>query len=227
MPDEMAEVEEMMVTTKLSKVEKEAIIKDTAQTVNNGSLKDIDFSSLSLSQEIAKEQQSKPVNKNDIASTKKEYPQEINLESLPLSQEIGKGQQPKSLNKSEVPTSKVELPKEIDVNSLPLTQDIRKEYSNNITLPKSADNKVVNAEKNQEEEEIVTWNKQNSTKNKPYSVEVTEREENKNFLKHIVKKGETLFRIAVNYNVEVSELWVWNNLTSTIVDTGTVLKIKR
>ncbi len=227
MPDEMAEVEEMMVTTKLSKVEKEAIIKDTAQTVNNGSLKDIDFSSLSLSQEIAKEQQSKPVNKNDIASTKKEYPQEINLESLPLSQEIGKGQQPKSLNKSEVPTSKVELPKEIDVNSLPLTQDIRKEYSNTITLPKSADNKVVNAEKNQEEEEIVTWNKQNSTKNKPYSVEVTEREENKNFLKHIVKKGETLFRIAVNYNVEVSELWVWNNLTSTIVDTGTVLKIKR
>jgi LysM repeat protein len=104
---------------------------------------------------------------------------------------------------------------------------MRKEHSNNVNLPESADNKQVTQNLRGEEEQIVTWNKQNSTKNKLYSVEVADREENKNFLKHTVKKGETLFRISVDYNVAVLELWVWNNLTSTIVEAGAVLKIKR
>ncbi|GGD56376.1 hypothetical protein GCM10011514_20530 [Emticicia aquatilis] len=227
MPDEMAEVEDMMVAGKTKNVEKTFIIQDTVRTSEKVISKEVDLNSLPLSQEIGKVQQTKPVNKNDVASTKKELPKDINLETLPLSQEIGKGQQIRTANNNDVASTKKELPKEIDINSLPLTQDIRKEHSNNVTLPKSTDSKLVSGEQSQEEERIVTWNKQNSTKNKLYSEEVAEREENKNFLRHTVKKGETLFRIAVNYNVEVSELWVWNNLTSTIVETGTVLKIKR
>lgn len=200
MPDEMAEVEEMMVAGQTKNIKKEFTLQDTVRTVEVKSLpKVIDL----LSQEIGKSQPLTTVHENDVALIKKELPKEIDLTTLPLSQEIGKGNQ--------------EL----------MTQDIRKEYSNNVSLSKNADNKQVSENVTDEDERIVTWNKQTSTKNKLYPVEVAEREENKNFLKHTVKKGETLFRISVNYNVAVSELWIWNNLTSTIVETGTVLKIKR
>lgn len=229
MPDEMAEVEEMMVNGQTKSAEKEFIIQDTVRTVTAKPLPvEVDLTALPLSQEIGKGQPTKVTNKNDVASTKKELPQDVDFTTLPLSQEIGKGNQGQKTNsKKEVVASKNDLPKEIDINSLPLAQDIRKEHTNNVNLPKSADNKQVSDNVSGEEERIVTWNKQNSTKNKLYSVEVADREENKNFLKHTVKKGETLFRISVNYNVAVSELWVWNNLTSTIVEEGTVLKIKR
>ncbi len=230
MPDEMAEVEEMMVAGQTKNAEKEFTIQDTVRiTAETKTLpKEDNLSVLPLSQEIGKGQQAKSVTKNDVASTKKEILKEIDLATLPLSQEIGKGnQQQKVTNKKEVILTNNDLPKEIDINSLPLTQDIRKEHTNNINSPKNTDNKQVIDTSLNDEERIVTWNKQNSTKNKLYSVEVAEREENKNFLKHTVKKGETLFRISVNYNVGVSELWVWNNLTSTIVEVGTILKIKR
>ncbi len=219
MPDEMTEVEEMMVAGQNKNLEKEFILDDTVQTVEvKSSLKDVDLSSLPLSQEIGKGQQSQIMNKNDLASTKQELPKEVDLSILPLTKEIGKGNQQSKV------TSKKEVPKEIE----PLTQDIRKGNTNSVNLSKSIDRKqVTEGSVAQDEEQTVTWNKQNSTKNKPYSVEVANREENKNFLKHTVKKGETLFRISVNYNVAVSELWVWNNLTSTIVNVGTVLKVKR
>lgn len=227
MPDEMAEVEEMMVAEQTKSYEKGFILRDTVRTVEVKSLpKEVDLSSLPLSQEIGKGQQTQIINKNDIASTKQELPKEIDLSTLPLTQEIGKGNQQSKVRSKNEPLKK-ELPKEIDANSLPLTQDIRKGSTNNINLPKNVDRKQVTEGDLSEEEEIVTWNKQNTTKNKLYSVEVADREENKNFLKHIVRKGETLFRISVNYDVAVSELWVWNNLTSTIVNEGTVLKIKR
>lgn len=219
MPDEMTEVEEMMVAGQNKNLGKEFILDDAVQTVEvKSSIKDVDLSSLPLSQEISKEQQSQIMNKNDLASTKQELTKEIDLSILPLTKEIGKGNQQSKV------TSKNEMPKEIE----PLTKDIRKGNTNSVNLSKSIDRKqVTEGSVAQDEGQTVTWNKQNSTKNKPYSVEVADREENKNFLKHTVKKGETLFRISVNYNVAVSELWVWNNLTSTIVYEGTVLKVKR
>lgn len=227
MPDEMAEVEEMMVAEQTKSVEKEFILKDTVRTVEVKSLpKEVDLPTFPLSQEIGKGQQTQIVNKNDIASTKQELPKDIDWSTLPLTQEIGKGNQQSKVG-SKKEALKKELPKEIDANSLPLTQDIRKGSTNDINLPKNVDRKQVTDDDLSREEQIITWDKQNATKNKLYSVEVADREENKNFLKHRVKKGETLFRISVNYDVAVSELWVWNNLTSTIVNEGTVLKIKR
>ena len=78
-----------------------------------------------------------------------------------------------------------------------------------------------------DESQNANFSRQNLIKNNLNSEEIGELVENKNFFEHTVKKGETLFRISLNFNVAVSELWTWNNLTSTIVKEGTVLKIKR
>lgn len=231
MPDEMLEVEQMMLARPTKSIEKELVIQDSVRTVEVKSLpKDIDLSALSLSQEIRKSKQPEieAVNKNNVASIQNELPKDIDLATLPLSLEIAKGSQPaKVADGKESNLNKNTLPTEVDVNSLPLAQDIRKGQSNSVNLSKNTDSKQVSANPISEEERIVTWNKQNSTKNKLYSVEVAEREKNNNFLTHTVKKGETLFRISVIYNVAVSELWIWNSMTSTIVEAGTILKIKR
>ncbi|MFN3488596.1 MAG: LysM peptidoglycan-binding domain-containing protein [Emticicia sp.] len=225
MPDEMLEVEQMMVAEQTKSIEKELVIQDSVRTAEVKSLaKEVDLSALPLSQEIGKSQQPEleAVNKNDVAPINKELPKEIDLTILPLSQEIGKGSQPAEVaNKNESNLSKNTLPAEID--SLPLAQDFKKEQANNVGLSKDIDSNQVSANTPKEE----TWNEQDSTNNKPYSGEVAERENSEKFLTHTVKKGETLFRISVIYNVAVSELWVWNSMTSTIVEAGTILKIKR
>jgi membrane-bound lytic murein transglycosylase D len=227
MPEEMADVENIIVAVRTKNAEITNPRQDTINTVDVKSLpKDIDLSFLPLSQEIEKEQP-KLVNLNDL-STKKDLSNEVDLKIVPPIQEIGKvNQQPLVLNKTEEVLVKSELPNKINLNSSPLPQDIKKEYSNNESILKSVDNQQVSSSDAHDEKGVVTFNMQNSTKNKLNSEEVGVREEDKVFLKHTIKKGETLFRIAVNFNVAVSELWVWNNLTSTIVVAGTVLKIKR
>ena len=113
------------------------------------------------------------------------------------------------------------------INALTHKSYIKKEYYPNKSILNSVDSQQVSSGYAQDEKGIITINKQNSTKNQLNSEEVGVIEEDKLFLKHTIKKGETLFRIAVNYNVSVSELWSWNNLKSTIVEKGTVLKIKQ
>lgn len=145
-------------------------------------------------------------------------PKEIDLNSLPLSQDITKSQQ-KSYTKNDLATTNNELPKEIDLNSLPLSHEIRKEQSKSLNLPNNTDSKQV----------INEDNKVKPLKN-TYSEQVASREVLKSdsvFQNHTVGKGETLFRISVNYDVTVEHLWKLNNLQSTIVDVGTILKIKR
>lgn len=229
MPEELAEVENIMVAVRTKNVEKTYLKQDTIKTAEVKSLpKDIDLSALQSSQEIDKEQP-KLVNLNDVATIKKELPNEINLTTLPPNQEIDKGnQQPLELKDKEVVSMKIDLPKEIQFNnSSPLVQAIKEEQSDNTSVPKSIDSQQVSKIDVKDEPQIITINGQNSTKNKVNAEEAGEREENNNFLEHIVKKGETLFRIAVYFDVVVAELWAWNNLTSTIVKEGTVLKIKR
>lgn len=160
----------------------------------------------------------------------KVLPKTINFEDLTLSQDIKKSQG-KSIKNDNVASTKNEVSKEIDLNSRPLGYEIRKEQSKDVNLPKDSDNKVVSQntlENNSENRVIVGSSKQQLKQN--YSEQVAQREElktNQDFLKHKVNNGETLFRIAINYNVSVEELWKLNNLSSTIVDVGTVLKIKR
>jgi membrane-bound lytic murein transglycosylase D len=229
MPEELAEVENMMVAVRTKNVEKTYLKQDTIKTAEVKSLpKDIDLSALQSSQEIEKEQP-KLVNLNDVATTKKELLNEVNLTTLPPNQEIDKGnQQPLELKDKEVVSMKIDLPKEIQLNnSSPLVQAIKEEQSDNTSVPKSIDSQQVSKIDVKDEPQIITINGQNSTKNKVNAEEAGEREENNNFLEHTVKKGETLFRIAVYFDVVVAELWAWNNLTSTIVKEGTVLKIKR
>ena len=228
MPEELAEVENMMVAVPTKNVEKTYLKQDTIKTSEVKSLpKDSDLSALQPSQEIDKEQP-KLVNLNDLATTKKELLNEVNLTTLPLNQEISKGnQQSIELKDKEVVSVKTELPKEIELNSSPLVQAIKEEPSNIVRVPKSIDSQLVSEKDVKDEPQIITINSKNSTRNRLYPEEVGEGEENKNFLEHTVEKGETLFRISVYFNVAVAELWAWNNLTSTIVKEGMVLKIKR
>lgn len=48
----------------------------------------------------------------------------------------------------------------------------------------------------------------------------------KNYMMYTVKKGDSLYSIARNYNTSVDELMRLNNLTNTILSIGQVLKIK-
>lgn len=202
MPDEFAVIEEMLSTEK----EEPFVpvpVHDTIETV--------------------RPQPSIVKNNNNL-------PKEIDLNSLPLSQEIAKGQN-KNLDKnSNILNAKSDIPKEIDLNLLPLSQEIRKEQPKNLNLSKSVDSKDV-ALKNEEESKVVLkGEKVKKDDKKPYSEQVASREVNKSesqFVYHTVRKDETLFRISVNYNVSVENLWKMNNLSSTIVEAGTVLKVKR
>lgn len=227
MPEEMAEVENIIAAVRIENSKITYAKQDTINNVDVKSLlKDNDLSFLILSQEIEKEQQ-KLVNLNDLA-TKKDSLNEVDLTTVQTIQEIGKViQQAPVLNKNEAVLVKSELPNEIDLDSLALPQYIKKEYSSNKSILNSVDSQQVSSSDAQDEKGIITINKQNSTKIKLNSEEVGVREEDKLFLEHTIKKGETLFRIAVNFNVSVSELWSWNNLKSTIVEQGTVLKIKQ
>jgi membrane-bound lytic murein transglycosylase D len=144
------------------------------------------------------------------------------INSLPSSQEINIEQ--------EKNTVKNDVPKEIDINSLPLSQEIRKEQAKNLNLPKGIDSKDVALNIEEKSKVVLKGEKVKKEDKNPYSEQVTSREVNKSesqFVYHTVRKDETLFRISVNYNVSVENLWKMNSLSSTIVEAGTVLKVKR
>lgn len=46
-------------------------------------------------------------------------------------------------------------------------------------------------------------------------------------LKHIVRKGETLYRISINYGCKVEDIQKWNKLTNTNIKIGQELIIKK
>jgi membrane-bound lytic murein transglycosylase D len=230
LPDEFAEIDKTL--SKETPIAKNEIIKDSITNNTYISIpKEIDLKSLPLSQDIAKSQTQKTTTENSNSNTKNVVPKEIErnaarINSLPSSQEIKK-EQDKNIVKNEVP-------KEIDINSLPLSQEIRKEQSKSVNLSKSVDSKVVTSPKVEEDKEeskvILKGTKQNAESKKPYSEQVANREENKSEVKykyHTVQKDETLFRISINYNVSLENLWKLNSLSSTIVEVGTVLKIKQ
>ena len=50
---------------------------------------------------------------------------------------------------------------------------------------------------------------------------------NKEYVVHEVKKGETLYRISVNYNVSVAQLYRLNNLNNNIIEIGDKIIVKR
>lgn len=227
MPEEMAEVERMVVEEQTINIEKTYALKDTIKNADvKLILKDIDVEVLPSKNEIGKEE-TKLLSLTEVV-TKKELPNEVDLLKLPYSQEIAKGsQQAFDLMSKEIVSVKNELPKEIDLNSQSLARLIKEEYFKNISLPKSVDSQIVSEIYAKDESQNTNLNKQNLNKINLIADEVGELDVNKNFFEHTVKKGETLFRISLNFNVTVSELWTWNNLTSTIVKEGKVLKIRR
>jgi len=115
--------------------------------------------------------------------------------------------------------------KEKGVNSSPLTQEIRKEETLNLNLPKTVDKVNVTPP-------VQTKNETESKATPPVAPQSTNTVKDKtteqqgNFLYHTVKKDDTLFRISVNYNVTLDDLWKLNKLSSNIVKVGIVLKIR-
>ena len=227
MPEEMAEVERMVVEEQTNNIEKTYALKDTIKNADvKLILKDNDVEALPSKYEIGKEE-TKLLSLTEVV-TKKELSNEDDLLKLPHNQEIAKGsQQAFELMSKEIVSVKNELPKEIDLNSQSLARLIKEEYFKNISLPKSVDSQIVSEVYAKDVPQNTNLNKQNLDKNNLIADEVGELDVNKNFFDHTVKKGETLFRISLNFNVTVSELWTWNNLTSTIVKEGKVLKIRR
>ncbi|AFK05049.1 Peptidoglycan-binding lysin domain-containing protein [Emticicia oligotrophica DSM 17448] len=110
--------------------------------------------------------------------------------------------------------------KETENTKIPSTKEFKKENLKSVSLPKVSENKTASTNEELDESRKNTSIKPNLAPQK------ADFEDEKLFKKHIVKKGETLFKIATNYRVEVSELWLWNSLTSTIVLPGVTLKIK-
>lgn len=120
------------------------------------------------------------------------------------------------------------VPKEIDLNSLPLSKEIRKEQPKNINLPKDVDSKGVQQNNLNGKKQDLKY--ESAPNNKTITESGVSKEENNSSIKyvsHTVRKDETLFRISINYNVSVEQLWKLNNLSSTIIEVGTVLKVKR
>ncbi|WP_460472468.1 LysM peptidoglycan-binding domain-containing protein [Emticicia fontis] len=129
-----------------------------------------------------------------------------------------------SLKKSE--NEDIISAKEKELNSSPLSQEIRKEQTMNLNLPKTVEKSTVISPvqtKNEPESNVTPSVKPQSTN----TLKEKTTEQQVNFLYHTVKKDETLFRISVNYNVTVDDLWKLNGLSSNIVKVGVVLKIKR
>ncbi|WP_341225532.1 LysM peptidoglycan-binding domain-containing protein [uncultured Arcticibacterium sp.] len=63
-------------------------------------------------------------------------------------------------------------------------------------------------------------------KNQVLGTPKVEKKEIEDFVIHTVRKGETLYRISVNYRVTVKQLYKLNSLTSNIIEIGDRIKVK-
>lgn len=63
-------------------------------------------------------------------------------------------------------------------------------------------------------------------KNQVLGTPEVEKKEVEDFVIHTVRKGETLYRISVNYRVTVKQLYKLNSLTSNIIEIGDRIKVK-
>ena len=106
-------------------------------------------------------------------------------------------------------------------NSLSLGQEIRKNENKPIDL--SSDNSMISSAETSINQQVITTN----TIPEETKVIIPETKEFGNFVKYVVKKGDTLFKIAINYNVPLDNLWKWNALTSAIVENGKVLNVRK
>lgn len=168
---------------------------------------------------IPQEEKTLAVEETKIEKPKEENSleqKELDINLLPLSHEIGKS------NKEN---------KEIDVNSLPLANEIGKSKEKNLNLQNNVDNKDVI--KNNAKEIVNVDVKEKSKNSENYSENVKKRvaeqtdKKSARYLYHTVKEGETLYRMSVNYKVDVNTIKKLNGLSSNIIEIGDRLKIKK
>jgi membrane-bound lytic murein transglycosylase D len=130
-------------------------------------------------------------------------------------------------SKPEKPVQEYE-PKVLMNHVKPIPQNKKSEEP--IKVLKKEDNKI----KNVKEPEVVE-NQVKTTKVIPQKLLSASFEENfvlpdirdKEYVVHEVKKGETLYRISVNYKVSVDQLYKLNNLKNNIIEIGDLIIVKK
>lgn len=65
------------------------------------------------------------------------------------------------------------------------------------------------------------------TSEKPFSQQHFNGNTADQFVVHKVRRGETLYRISLNYKVSLAELYKMNNLSSNVLEVGEEIKVKR
>ncbi len=117
--------------------------------------------------------------------------------------------------------------KEVDIVTITpkQIQDTTILISNNPDKGKKEENKLVT-----KEIKVSKINPENSYTDEIREVVLNEKKPEqkpeKSFIVHTVKKGETLYRISVNYKVSLDQLYKLNKLSSNIIEIGDQIKVK-
>lgn len=152
---------------------------------------------------------------NSNFGTKIEEPKEMIIEAPPL---IRKEEEKKEslVEKAEKKLNEVsDLENVIAIKKSDTSKTIEK---NNIVDSKP----IIKREVSTKVIEILPKNKEDYKDNLDFK-----KTNNKEYIVHEVKKGETLYRISVNYNVSVSQLYRLNNLNNNIIEIGDKIIVKR
>lgn len=124
-----------------------------------------------------------------------------------------------------------------NTNVIETKKDVEEPYVSKVLVPNKNTIPKTRVYEPQEEEvvrpvikkEVVTRKVESS---KLFSEELKSKisnseNEDKPYLVHEVKRGETLYRISVNYKVSVNQLYKLNNLSSNIIEIGDKIIVKK
>lgn len=153
---------------------------------------------------------------NSTFGTKKEEPKEIVIETPVLIKE----EESKNENFSKNKVDKIlNVPTDLE-NIIAIKESGRfkaKEKNNTVDtkplIKREISTKVI---------EILPKNEENFKDNLDFK-----KTNNKEYVVHEVNKGETLYRISINYNVSVAQLYRLNNLNNNIIEIGDKIIVKR
>lgn len=153
---------------------------------------------------------------NSTFGTKIEEPKEMVIETPPLiikEEERKEGLVEKTVDKKLNEASDLE-----NVIAIKKSDKSKVVEKNNIVDSKP----IIKREISTKVIEILSKNKEDYKDNFDFK-----KTNNKEYVVHEVKKGETLYRISVNYNVSVAQLYRLNNLNNNIIEIGDKIIVKR
>jgi len=152
---------------------------------------------------------------NSNFGTKIEEPKEMIIETPPLLQK----QEERKESLVEKAEKKIDEVSDLEnVIAIKKTDTSKTKEKNNIVDSKP----IIKREVSTKVIEVLPKNKEDYKDNLDFK-----KTNNKEYIVHEVKKGETLYRISVNYNVSVAQLYRLNNLNNNIIEIGDKIIVKR